>query len=201
MTTAVQTGNYVDPTRSRVTVGAMAEQWLAGKVGIKPSTQALYDSILSTHVLPRWESVPITRVQHGDVQTWVASLVASGLSQPRPRRGGVLSGVLRLPSGIVAYRPIPPSGSTSRGATERRRRYLAASQVERLAVRRTEAGSRPGPGVLRAAVVGAGSTAGQLASIPEDDESTVAEAVMEVGGRSLGPPSPTSRGPCRSQGC
>ena len=85
VTTAVQTGAYVDPVRARKTVGELSEQWLVGKVNLKPSTQALYESILSTHILPRWRDVPLTRVEHGDVQTWVAGLVASGLSPSHVR--------------------------------------------------------------------------------------------------------------------
>jgi hypothetical protein len=69
VTTAVQTGAYVDPVRARKTVGELSEQWLVGKVNLKPSTQALYESILSTHILPPWRDVPLTRVEHGDVQT------------------------------------------------------------------------------------------------------------------------------------
>ena len=53
VTTAVQTGSYVDPARSRLTVGSLAEQWIAGKVSLKPTTRALYESVLSNHVLPR----------------------------------------------------------------------------------------------------------------------------------------------------
>ena len=53
VTTAVQTGSYVDPARSRLTVGSLAEQWIEGKVSLKPTTRALYDSVLGTHVLPR----------------------------------------------------------------------------------------------------------------------------------------------------
>ncbi|MEP7180138.1 MAG: hypothetical protein ABI775_13710, partial [Pseudonocardiales bacterium] len=93
VTTAVQTGSYVDPARSRLTVGRLAEQWISGKVSLKPTTRALYDSVLGTHVLPRWRDVPLTRVEHGDVQAWVAQLVASGLSAGHVRKvHGVLSG-------------------------------------------------------------------------------------------------------------
>jgi hypothetical protein len=42
VTTAVQTGAYVDPARSRIAVGVLANQWIAGKVNLKPSTFALY---------------------------------------------------------------------------------------------------------------------------------------------------------------
>ncbi|WP_375474815.1 hypothetical protein [uncultured Jatrophihabitans sp.] len=68
-----------------MTVGTLADQWLSGKVNLKPSTSALYESILSTHVLPRWREVPLTRVEHGDVQAWVARLATSGLSASHVR--------------------------------------------------------------------------------------------------------------------
>ncbi len=134
VTTAVQTGAYVDPVRARKTVGELSEQWLVGKVNLKPSTQALYESILSTHILPRWRDVPLTRVEHGDVQTWVAGLVASRLSPSHVRDlVGVLSGVLGL---AVRDRRLPSNpalGVDLPRRTKRRRRYLTASEVETLA--------------------------------------------------------------------
>jgi integrase len=134
VTTAVRTGAYVDPVRARMTVGVLAEQWLAGKVNLKPSTRALYASILGTHILPRWRDVLLTRVEHGDVQTWVANLVASGLSPSHVRDiVGVLSGVLglavrdrRLPSNPALGTDLPRKVKT-------RRRYLTAAEVETLA--------------------------------------------------------------------
>lgn len=134
VTTAVQTGAYVDPARSRITVGAMAEQWLAGKVNLKTSTFALYESILGTHVLPRWRDLPLTRVEHGDVQAWVASLVASGMSPSHVRDVvGVLSGVLGLAVRDRRLPSNPAHGVDLPRIRKRRRRYLTANEVEGLA--------------------------------------------------------------------
>jgi integrase len=134
VTTSIQTGTYIDPSRSRMTVGTLAGQWLAGKVNLKPTTRALYESILSTHVLPRWRGVPLTRVEHGDVQAWVADLVASGLSPSHVRDVlGVLSGVLKL---AVRDRRLPSNptlGANLPRVIKRRRKYLTARQVEQLA--------------------------------------------------------------------
>ena len=134
VTTTVQTATYVDPARSRVTVGTLAEQWLAGKVNLKPTTRALYESILSTHVMPRWHDVPLTKVEHGDVQAWVAGLVASNLSASHVRAVlGVLSGILKL---AVRDRRLPSNprvGVNLPRVIKRRRKYLTASQVEQLA--------------------------------------------------------------------
>jgi site-specific recombinase XerC len=133
--TAVQTGAYVDPNRSRITVAAMAEQWFDGKVSLRPTTRALYASVLDNHVLPRWRDVPLAQVEHGAVQAWVAQLVAGGLSAGHVRKvHGVLSGILGL---AVRDRRLPANPALGadlpRGA-ERRRRYLTATQVEQLAV-------------------------------------------------------------------
>ena len=112
----------------------MATQWINGKVSLKPTTRALYESVLSTHVLPHWRDTYLTQVENGDVQVWAAQLVASGLSPGHVRKvHGVLSGILRL---AVRDRRLP--SNPARGVDlphlrERPRRYLSAAQVERLA--------------------------------------------------------------------
>lgn len=134
VTTSVQTGAYVDPARARLTIGQLADTWLATKVNLKPTTRALYTSVLEVHVRPRWGSVRLTRIEHGDVQTWVAELSTHGLSGGHVRKiHGVLLGVLalavrdrRIPSNPAAAISLPRAG-------ERPRRYLTAVQVERLA--------------------------------------------------------------------
>lgn len=141
VTTAVQTGAYVDPARSQMTVGTLAEQWLTGKVNLKPSTYALYDSILSTHVIPRWHDLPLARIEHGDVQAWVAGLVAGGLSPSHVRDVlGVLSGVLRLGVRDRRIASNPAHGIDLPRIRKRRRRYLTAEQVEQLAAAAGPAG-------------------------------------------------------------
>ena len=127
-------GSYIDPGRANTTVGALADQWLAGKVGLKPTTRALYESVIHVHVRPRWGTTPLAKVTHGDVQAWVADL-ASRLSPGHTRKVfGVLSGILAL---SVRDRRIPSSpadGIELPRVRERRRKYLTASQVEQLAI-------------------------------------------------------------------
>jgi hypothetical protein len=53
VTTAVTTGMYVDPGRSRITVGDWSRRWLDTKVDLKPSTKARYQGLLRVNVLPR----------------------------------------------------------------------------------------------------------------------------------------------------
>jgi integrase len=134
VTTALRTGTYVDPSEGRVTVGELAEHWLIGKLNLKPTTRARYEDVLSTHVLPRWANVPLTKVEHGDIQAWLAELSERGLASASVRKAqGVLSGILgsavrdhRLPSNPTLGVALPPLRA-------KRRRYLSADQVEQLA--------------------------------------------------------------------
>jgi len=134
VTAAVETGTYVDPRRSRLTVGELAATWLAGKVNLKPTTRARYENVLEVHVLPRWAAVPLVRVAHGDVQAWLAELAATGLAGASVRKAHVvLSGILglavrdrRLPNNPALGVDLPP-------LQESRRRYLSADEVESLA--------------------------------------------------------------------
>jgi hypothetical protein len=54
-TAALVHDSYVDPERSRLTVGPWAETWLAGRSHLQPKTLASYRWLLSTRVLPTWE--------------------------------------------------------------------------------------------------------------------------------------------------
>lgn len=128
------TGSYIDPIRSVLTVGVLVDEWLAGKLNLKPSTRARYESAIEVHVRPRWGAIPLSKVTHADVQAWLASLVASDLSGASVRKAhGVLSGVLaravrdkRIPSN-------PAEGVDLPRLVERKRRYLTAAEVTALA--------------------------------------------------------------------
>jgi integrase len=125
---------YVDPARAKITVGEVARTWLSGKVNLKTTTRVRYESALAVHVLPRWGSVQLDRVDHADVQAWVADLAASGRSGASVQKAyGVLSAILaravrdrRLPSNPAVDVDLPR-------ARERAKRYLTAEQVEQLA--------------------------------------------------------------------
>jgi integrase len=134
VTTAVHTGSYVDPDRAKITVGELAQVWLAGKINLQPTTRARYEDVLRTHVGPRWYPLPLFRVEHGDIQAWLAELSARGLSGTSVRKAhGVLAGILglavrdrRLPSNPAAGIALPP-------LDQARRKCLTADQVEALA--------------------------------------------------------------------
>ncbi|WP_083870512.1 tyrosine-type recombinase/integrase [Nocardia aobensis] len=78
VTTKVVTGTWVDPDRSGVLFGVVAEKWYATKKFRKPKTVAGYRSLLDTIVLPRWREVPLRDIEFEDIQEWVVLLSQSG---------------------------------------------------------------------------------------------------------------------------
>jgi integrase len=76
VTTAVQTGLYVDPSKGKITVDDWAERWLAGQAHLKPSTHERYAGILREHVLPQWSGAQLVDITRADVQAWVVRLTA-----------------------------------------------------------------------------------------------------------------------------
>jgi integrase len=126
-------GEWVDPTRSRATVGEMATQWLDAQVQIKTSTLSGYRYSLDRHILPRWGTVTLLEVTHGDVQAWVGTL--SRQLEPSTVRQIylVLAGILkfavrdgRMPKSPAADIQLPRIGKRKRG-------YLTHQQVAALA--------------------------------------------------------------------
>ena len=134
VTTSVGTGSYVDPSRSKVTVGTVAEQWFAGKINLRATTRVRYESALRVHVIPRWGDVRLDRVEHGDIQRWLADLSGDGQSGSSVRKAhGVLSSILDLAVRERRLASNPSVGVNLPALGERRRRYLTANQVDQLA--------------------------------------------------------------------
>lgn len=131
---SVLVGAYVDPSRSLVTVGAWAAQWLAGQVQLKASTRYRYESLLRCQVLPTWERVPLAKVSHADVTAWVSRLSASGLSPATVRQAyRVLSLVLALAVRDDRLSRNPADGAPLPRVVTAPRRFLTHEQVSALA--------------------------------------------------------------------
>lgn len=138
VTTAVGTGGYVDPNRSKTSVAAVADQWLASKLNLKPTTRARYENALSVHVLPRWAGTPLASVEHGAIQAWLGELAAAGQSGASVRKiHGVLSATLDLAVRDKRIPANPANGVSLPRVNTRRRRYLTADEVELLAAEAT----------------------------------------------------------------
>jgi integrase len=70
---ALNRGVYVAPDGGRIRFGDYAEKWLANRNNER-ATIARDESIMRNHVLPRWGTVPLARIDHSAVQAWVTGL-------------------------------------------------------------------------------------------------------------------------------
>ena len=75
---AIARGEWVDPTLSKITVGEWLPRWLALQVQLKPTTMVRYEVALRRQILPRWELMPLCRITHSDVSSWVRGLTDEG---------------------------------------------------------------------------------------------------------------------------
>ncbi|WP_270485626.1 tyrosine-type recombinase/integrase [Gordonia jacobaea] len=71
---AVSRGEWIDPSKSAVTVSEVAETWLAGNKAKTAATAASYANVWTKHVKPRWGHVPLAQVDHDEIVMWVGGL-------------------------------------------------------------------------------------------------------------------------------
>lgn len=187
---AIRNDTWVDPDRSKLTVGQWADPWMAGRVHLKPKTLASYRSLLNTQLLPTWERVPLTKVRRSDVVAWVAAMRASGLSASRTRQAyHLLTSMLEDAVKDSRLARNPAAGVDLPRLPKSERRYLTHAQLADLA-------DGCGPHRLLVLVLGySGLRWGEAAAIrvrrvdPLRGRIEIVESVVEVSGQMIfGPP-------------
>ena len=125
------TGSYVDPNRSKVTVGVLADQWLEAKLDLAPKTRDRYEGIIRAHVRPRWGKVRLSDVTHAEVQRWLARLDLAPATVRKVHR--VLSMIMAyaMKDGRLAVNPA--AGVSLPRVREPEKRYLTDRRVAELA--------------------------------------------------------------------
>jgi integrase len=134
VTTAVTSGTYTDPRRSRITVSDWSARWLATKVDLKATTRRGYEGVLRVHVVPRWGDVKLVDIAHEQVAAWIAELRGSGLSASTVRQvHRVLSLVLALAVRDGRLARNPADGVPLPRAARGEQVFLTHVQMEELA--------------------------------------------------------------------
>jgi integrase len=128
---AKDVGTYLDPSRSKITVGAWAQQWLAGQTHLKPSTAARYRGIVDAHILPRWDGTPMSHVTHADVQSWISQIDLAPASVRYVHR--VFSLIMELAVRDKRIPSNPATGVRLPQAAKPEKRFLTPKQVHQLA--------------------------------------------------------------------
>ncbi|WP_433584605.1 tyrosine-type recombinase/integrase [Microbacterium hydrocarbonoxydans] len=104
------TGEYLDPSLARTTVGELYPAWHSGKRSLKPSAFALLEPAWRLHVEPIWGTREVGGILPTEVKTWVSGMVTpppgtkSKSASVALRALGVLAGIL---DGAVEDRRIP----------------------------------------------------------------------------------------------
>jgi integrase len=127
------TGSYVDPARSRVTVGEWADRWLAGQAHLKPTTRERYAGIVRKHIRPRWGTTRLADVTHADVQSWVTKLSHNAEPATVRKIHRVLSLVLTLAVRDGRLIRSPAADIKLPRPQSLEQRYLTHEQVHELA--------------------------------------------------------------------
>jgi len=133
VTAAQESGAYVDPSLSKISLADWSEKWLKGQQHLKPSTLDRYSGILRTHVLPHWGHVPLINITHSDIQTWVSGLSVTRSPSTARKAHRVLSLILSwgVRDGRLSRNPADNVGLPRERRAERI--YLSHKQVHDLA--------------------------------------------------------------------
>jgi len=129
-----QRAEWINPELSSTLFEGWAEGWLANRTHLKPKTFSGYESLLNVHILPRFGSSRLDRIDSLSIEEWVADLKASGLSASRIRQAhNVLSQILKT---AVRARYLPANSAEGIDLPRKLRReelFLSPAEVDRLA--------------------------------------------------------------------
>jgi integrase len=125
------TGQYVDPARSRVTVGAWSDLWLDAQADLSPTTRLRYEGIIGRHIRPRWGSVQLASVTHAEVQRWLSRLDLAPASVRKVHRVLSMALAYAVKDGRLAVNAA--SGVSLPRVHTAEKRFLTHAQVAELA--------------------------------------------------------------------
>ena len=98
ITTAMVTGQYVDPNAGKVPFERYAEQWRAAQVHRHPPRRRMWGTMLRRHAYPHFGDRPIASILPGEIQGWVRRFADGDPALPRrslaPSTVGVIHGVV-----------------------------------------------------------------------------------------------------------
>lgn len=184
----IDQGEWVNPAGGRLRYADHATDWLTGLVGVKEKTKEGYQSLLRSRVLPEFGDRQLRHIRPADVRSWVASMVAEGLSASRTRQAHqVLQASLNqaVADGLISRNPSDDVKlPTPRG---KEMTALTPEEVSRLA---TEADKRsPGAGTLLTLLAYSGLRWGEAVALTVGSVNLlhrrveVRASATEIGGR------------------
>lgn len=188
------TGVYMDPARSRVTLGDWLYAWMANRTDWRATSRERAEGIVKTHIRPQLGGYPLSELTHGTVQAWASGLQKTQGAASVRKIVNVLSGALsaavrdgRIPANPATGLKLPKVSSGARA-------YLTHSEVAALAAavdaigKGQENGKRNRYGLLVRVLSYCGLRWGELSGLRVRDVDAVRgrleiqHTVVEVGG-------------------
>ena len=107
-------GAYVDPTRSRITVGDWMDQWMAARTDLRASTLERTEGILRRNIKPVIGNVALADLRRMMIQEWAPALSKNQSEASVRKIVNTLSGALQLAVDDGRIPTNPASGSSYR---------------------------------------------------------------------------------------
>lgn len=134
METDKRRGQWIDSERSKITVEQWSATWLPSKADLRPTSKARLEGIVRTHVLPEFGGLPLAALSNGQVRSWVAGMLADGLSPATVRKAA--NALAQMTKAAVADRRLSfdPCQNVPLPAEHcNEQRFLSAGEVGMLA--------------------------------------------------------------------
>lgn len=142
LSVAMDRGDYVAPSKGRVTVSSMSSTYLAKKRAmLKVSSFQILEAAWINHVEPVWGTVALNRITPASVELWIAQLSAGQTATERGPLGAstvircheVLAGILDLAVKEKRLASNPARGVELPRKLPKRKIYLTHQQVRAIA--------------------------------------------------------------------
>jgi integrase len=127
------TGEFIDATASRITIGTLGVPWVKAQSHLKPSSFAVIEVAWRVHVQPEWGSRVLGEICHSEVQKWVSELSATKSATVVIRAYGVLAGIIDIAVRDRRLPTNPARGVNLPRKVGKARHYLNHTQVQLLA--------------------------------------------------------------------
>src|SRR5262249_38722645 len=130
METDLERGDWIDPRLGRTTFGRWATEYLRTIVHLRSVTRGDYERQLRVHILPVFESRPVSQIEQVDIRRFFAELQAVGLAPKTLQKVRlVLRQVLETARGSGAIKATPCEGLRLPRAEAKEPIFLTATEV------------------------------------------------------------------------
>ncbi|TFB87423.1 site-specific integrase [Cryobacterium algoricola] len=127
------TGEFIDATAGRATVGVLGAEWLTHQSHLKPSSLRPVESAWRLHVEPVWGGRAVGTIRHSEVQAWVTELTGRKGATTVLRAYGILAALLDIAVKDRRISSNPARGVNLPRKVQKDHRYLNHDQVAALA--------------------------------------------------------------------